>query len=419
VNPKPEITVVAGQSWNGATSVSTPNVNQTPICAQNQYTAIGPWTYRNYSVSSNTVLAATQTSTYAWTVLTETAGDILDRTGMNTIAPTIAWGIYPAAVAAPNITTETLQVIATTSTGCADTATYNVTVNPTLGDAVLTHNLGTEACVYNNWTPARSVFTLGRTATGITGYPAGTTFNWAVTHPREATNPPSYAIFGVGNSNTLQVEWLQPSTQTGTASDSATVTVTATLPAAWGGCATTRTYNVFVHTTPTPAFLSGPTAVCPNSTHTYAAVQNTNNTYAWEVVGGTIAGGAGAGTATNPSTLNTGAGNSISVTFGAANTPAQVRLIEINEAGCQSQIVRTVTITAPPTPFIRGPIISCLGATESYDVEQNFLSSYAWSMSPANAGIPVAGWNTSNEIQIQWNIVGTHTLTVVETNDLG
>jgi len=419
VNPKPEITVVAGQSWNGASTVSTPNVNQSTICAQNQFTAIGPWTYRNYSVSTNTVLNATQPSTYAWTVLTEATGDILDRTGMNTIAPTIAWGIYPAAVAAPNITTETLRVIATTSAGCADTATYNVTINPTLGDAVLTHNLGKEACVYNNWTPARSVFTLGRTATGITGYPAGTTFNWAVTHPRELTNPPTYAIFGVGNTNTLQVEWLQPSTQTGTAADSASVTVTATLPAAWGGCATTRTFNVFVHTTPTPAFLSGPTAVCPNSTHTYAAVQNTNNTYSWEVVGGTIAGGTGAGTATNPSTRNTGTGNSVSVTFGAANTPAQVRLIEINEAGCQSQITRTVTITAPPTPFIRGPIISCLGETEAYDVEQNYLSSYAWSLSPANAGTPVAGWNTSNEIEIRWDLVGTHTLTVVETNDLG
>ena len=301
VNPKPEITVANGFLWTGSATVSNPSFNQTPICAQNNYTVTGPWTPRSYAVSSNTVLNSTQSSTYAWTVLTEETGDILARSGMNTIAPQITWGIYPAAVAAPNITTETLQVIATTSAGCADTAAYNVTINPTLGDAVVTHNLGQEACVYNNWAPARSVFTLGRTATGITGFPAGTTFNWAVTHPRELTNPPTYAIYGLGNTNSLQVEWLQPSTQTGTAADSATVTVTATLPAAWGSCVTTRIFSVFVHTTPTPAFLSGPTAVCPNSTHTYAAVQNAGNTYSWEVVGGTIAGGTGVGSPSSPS----------------------------------------------------------------------------------------------------------------------
>jgi hypothetical protein len=356
--------------WVTATQCTT-TVNQNVTVAGPPTPSInGPNTVCGLSV----VTYSTQFvagNTYAWSLPTN--GVI--TAGAATNACTVTWN-NPL----PNVVNPaTLSVTETnTLSGCFATANLNVSVYYKPVSPAITRVTGSplnQAC--NNSTIQYQI-----------PNNAGSNYLWTVT---------GGTITAGGSSNIVTVQWTSVGNQT------LTVTETNGLNAS---CSGLSTLNVSVTYQPTPS-ISGNATTCTTNTDTYTTGNVAGSTYAWTLPsgGGTILSGA----ASNTITVNwTGAG---------ART---VQVVETN-GNCSATATLNVTVGQTPTATAILRLIpagslgsACVGSTITYATTLTAGNNYAWtvtggSFSGSNSGVNV---NTANVV---WNVVGTQTLTVVET----
>ncbi|MBI2793974.1 MAG: T9SS type A sorting domain-containing protein [Ignavibacteria bacterium] len=327
-----------------------------------------------------------------------------NNTGFGTVDPfTVDWGVHLLSCDGTyNPITVVLQMIETNLFNCPDTAFKEITIEPTLSDAVISGP--TQACIYGGFEQHLTTYTISRPNPCI--FPAGTTFLWSM-----PTGPVIGVIRSGQGTPTIVVEW----TQTG-GTNIGTIQSTVTLPPSHGGCATTVTYDVIVYPLPQPIVV-GPTSVCQGDQNViYTADYYATDNYEWIVVGGTINGGSGSGTIADPGYLSNLAANTISVNWlDQANPNAYVRLNQVSAAGCYNTNTLQVTVNPTPTPVIGGPAIVCDNSVYQYSTQSNAPNNvYQWTIS-GNAVIN----NGANQatVTIQTGAIGGGTQFVLELTE--
>ena len=267
-----------------------------------------------------------------------------------------------------NPLTTTIRLIATNDNGCTDTAFKEVTINPTVDDAVITGD--TLACIYAGFEDHLESYVVERP--GNCKFPPGTEFLWAM-----PTGTVSGAIRSGQGTDSIVAEWY---TTGGTGIG--TVTVEITLPDSVGGCITNREFDVIVYPLPEPV-INGPDDVCQGQQDVvYTADDYPTDMYMWEVLGGTIEGGSGTGVAGDLGTL-TGIGENIITIdwLDEANNNAYIKLTQTSQAGCMNETYFYVTVHPNPVPSIDGPGIVCDNAVVSYSTANNAPDNvYNWSI---------------------------------------
>lgn len=334
---------------------------------------------------------------------------VSNNTGNGTVNPfTVNWGtnLLDCTTNPPiyNFLTVRIRMIATNANGCTDTAYQSVRIEPTVSDALITGDA--TACIYGGFEQHLETYTVSRPGNCV--FPAGTTFLWAMP---AVGNPVSGAIRSGQGTTSIVGEWI---TTSGTGIG--TVTCTITLPPSYGGCVTVKTLNVNVYPLPQPV-INGPANVCQGQTGVvYTADSYPNDTYLWEVLGGTIVGGSGDG---NPGTLGTRTGtglNTITVNWNnAANPNAFVRLTQTSVAGCMNKTTYNVTVHPTPVPVINGPGIVCDNSVVQYSTANNAPNNvYTWTIS-GNASIQ-SGANQAT-VNVLTGAVGSGTSFTLTLNE--
>lgn len=301
--------------------------------------------------------------TYQWTL--SGGGTIITSSTSNTID--INW---------TSAGTFTVSVNQKNSTGnCTATANQSVVVNqsPTqtsISRVAPTGPIGA-ACVNQDVT---------YNVTSI----AGQTYVW--------TAPGGNILSGQGT-NQVVVKW----TTIGTQTLSVVITTTGTT------CTKTLTQNVAVEFQPNPV-ITGPAVVCTGTSYGYSTPSNAGSSYAWTVTGGTITSGA--------------TSSAITVLWTAAGAQT-VSVTETNATGnCFKSTTLNVSVGVTPTTTAISRISpagnvgqACQGETITYSTPSNAGSSYLWTVT----GGGFTGSSTTNQVSVTWNVLGTQTLTVVET----
>ncbi len=170
---------------------------------------------------------------------------------------------------------------------------------------------------------------------------------------------------------------------------------------------------------PTTSAVSGTPDVCINTTgEVYTASGTTGSTFSWEVIGGTIVGGSGTGTALDPSTRSGVNLTNVTVDWGSTGGAGEVKVTEDNSGvgGCGPGEAKTLAITIHPvaTSAITG--ISSVPAGQTgvtYSVTNTSGYTYTWSVTGGPGNAIVSGQNT-NTVTVDWGTTtGDFTLSVV------
>ncbi|MCB9016424.1 MAG: T9SS type A sorting domain-containing protein [Lentimicrobiaceae bacterium] len=210
--------------------------------------------------------------------------------------------------------------------------------------------------------------------------------------------------------NYTNLEWI--TSGTGTFDDNTAVTASYTLSeediAAGNVSLTLRAWNdicdpvesmiaLTVRQLPEP-MISGQDTVCQNIAGVEYTASTENNTYAWEITGGSIT--EGQNDAIAQVTWDTaGEGNLI--------------LTETNEFGCSQSIEYPVLVNEAPAPAVNGSENVCANSQMIvYATTASENNTFEWM---ANGGEIIAGANT-NEITVNWGENGTGSLSVIETD---
>lgn len=327
-----------------------------------------------------------------------------NNTGFGTVNPfTVNWGVHLLSCDGTyNPITVVLEMIETNVFNCPDTAFKEITIEPTVSDAVISGP--TQACIYGGFEQHLTTYTISRPNPCV--FPTGTTFLWSM-----PTGPVVGVIRSGQGSPSIVVEW----TQTG-GTNIGTIQSTVTLPTSHGGCSTTVTYDVTVYPLPQPIVV-GPTSVCQGDQNViYTADYYATDNYEWIVVGGTIDGGSGSGTVADPGYYSNLAANTISVDWlDQANPNAYVRLNQVSVAGCYNTNTLQVTVNPTPTPVIGGPAIVCDNSVYQYSTQNNAPNNvYQWTIS-GNAVIN-SGANQA-VVTIQTGAIGGGTQFVLQLTE--
>ncbi len=157
-------------------------------------------------------------------------------------------------------------------------------------------------------------------------------------------------------------------------------------------CITIASRNVTINTLPNPAIV-GTTTVCAGASgQIYTTTAVTGHSYAWTIMGGTISAGAGT--------------NTITVDWGANPTGAQVKLTQTDNnfaTNCSKIVAQPIAIQPLPTPNIMPTTNTCIGSTVTYQTPLIGGAAYIWSV--INGSI-TAGQGTNN-LTVKWNDTGT------------
>jgi gliding motility-associated-like protein len=425
-NPSGIVTLTQTNTQGCDSTVSMPvTLNPYPLPVISGATTACQLTAGTYSVFN------IPSNTYAWTV---TGGSINGSAFANSV--TISWG---------NAAFGTVTVTQTNTFGCDSTVSMNVNLimPPT---PVITGS--TTVCAGSS------------TAYSVTSA-SGNLFSWTVTGGSIAGSPNSSAvniIWGTGSSGTVTV------TQTNSYGCDSTVSINvniislpvvsimvpqnscldmlsqfsvnlqpgenavwnvtggtfvgpnnmSTVDVGWStggfhnisvvvtnssGCTTTVNANAFVELPPTP-IISGPSPVCETDTAQYSVAYIPGHTYIWNVTGGSI--------------VSFNISNTIDVQWWSAGT-GTVSCKQISPAGCDSTVLKSIVINQKPVPVINGNIYVCEHTSENYYVQSNPGSNYAWTVT----GGFITGNTNGSSVSVNWDVNGSATLTVVETNNSG
>ncbi|WP_346861882.1 HYR domain-containing protein [uncultured Draconibacterium sp.] len=151
--------------------------------------------------------------------------------------------------------------------------------------------------------------------------------------------------------------------------------------------------------------ITGVQSVCEGTTGSYST-ESGMLSYNWVVVGGTIT--AGGGSASNSATI---------LWDSAGVQTVSVDYLSIN--GCNSIVTdHNVTVDPMPHPTISGSTSVCLDTILYTYTTEPGMTNYQWIYS-AGAIVIGGGTSTDDYIDIQWNVLGTQSVSVNYTNPNG
>lgn len=174
---------------------------------------------------------------------------------------------------------------------------------------------------------------------------------------------------------------------------------------------------------PSTSIIRGDEDVCTTSA-SYNVIGTTNSTFSWEVIGGTIAGGSGAGTEESPSVRSGVDLTSIDITWATGGTGI-VRVTEDNTGSTEAnpcgegdQVELQVQVNPVPTSSITGSTSVISGSTDiNYSVDATSGYTYDWSVTPSTNVVINNDGNSS--VTIDWTdgggndaVEGTYTVSV-------
>jgi PKD repeat protein len=194
--------------------------------------------------------------------------------------------------------------------------------------------------------------------------------NWTIT-------PAGATILSGNGTGSINVSWPVAGIYTVTASS---VIVNAVCSPA--------SYIVTVLAAPVISAVTGADSICPNSTHTYAAVSNGTGLFTWNV--------------TNGSPVFLGANNdSIQVTW----NPAGPYSISVSQTSFPNNCLSNTFIKNVfpyPAPALTGPVSVCADNTETYTITNIGSGNFQWSIFPPVFGTIISGQGTAT-VQIKWH----------------
>ncbi|TAL70713.1 MAG: T9SS type A sorting domain-containing protein [Bacteroidetes bacterium] len=211
---------------------------------------------------------------------------------------------------------------------------------------------------------------------------------------------------GVGNfSNPVDI---------GTINSSSSGTITATLPVSTipafgyrvrvnsnspGATGNANSNDISINVLPAPR-ISGVTAACNYSSHTFTTPYFAGHSYNWTVTGGTIVG---------PNNLS-----GITVDWNTSNTMGTINVTEtIITTGCTNSTSKTIEINPLPAAFILGGPVSCRNNFQTYWTYTTPGHSYKWTV---DGGI-IMGSDIDTSVVVNWASTNTSgTVTLTETN---
>ncbi len=302
-------------------------------------------------------------SNYIWSV---SSGGVITAGGTGNDEVTVTWTTAGA---------RTVSVNYTDVNGCsaAGPTVYPVTVN-ILPVPVITGPAS--VCIGSSGNEYR-------TESGMSNYV------WSVS--------PGGTITGGTGTNIITVSWNTTGSQTVSVNYTNGNGCTATAPA---------TYIVNVNPLPVPT-VTGPSAVCRNSSgNTYRTESGMTN-YQWTVsAGGTVTAG------------GTTSDNTVTVTWNTTGSRS-VSVIYTNGNGCTASVpsVYPVTVNDLPVPSITGPTPVCRNTSGNQYITEPGMGNYVWSVS--SGGIITAGGTGNNTVTVLWTTSGPQTVSVNYTNGNG
>ena len=315
------------------------------------------------SITVNPLPSATVGS--ASTVCSGTATSI---GGSSTSGHTYSWISNPSGFTStsnkpsvsPTVTTMYILTETITSTGCSKTDSVKISTNP--APAVTVGG-------------AKSI--CKGSSTGIGGSSTtGYTYSW--------TSNPS------GFTSTSSNPSVSP---TVTTVYKLTTKITAT------GCTKSDSVKITLNPQPTPSLI-GATSVCANAMMKDSTKNNSGDTYAWYISGGSISSGSST--------------NSVVVKWGSSGS-GSLKVVETNGSGCKDSSSVSITINAKPTPSVSGSSSVCASSSSSYSTTKNSGNTYSWTIS----GGTVSSGAGTNAIGAKWGTSGSGSVQVVETNSSG
>ncbi|MBI5325050.1 MAG: T9SS type A sorting domain-containing protein [Ignavibacteriae bacterium] len=165
------------------------------------------------------------------------------------------------------------------------------------------------------------------------------------------------------------------------------------------GCSSTSSKTVTLLQMPAATVL-GTFDVCNKSYQNYSTTFSANDTYLWEVTGGTIIG--------NNNQVNA------SVYWNTSKPSGTVTLIETNSITlCKDTSLNIVNVYALPAPEITGTNLSYTDSVEEYSTTPVFGNSFKWYVK----GGSIVGENNNIETKIRWLSPPSGTITLVQTVD--
>jgi gliding motility-associated-like protein len=166
---------------------------------------------------------------------------------------------------------------------------------------------------------------------------------------------------------------------------------------------TLQSITVTINPRPDTIPVTGPAAICENSSGNYSINPVAGSTYQWSVMGGTLTSGS--------------SGDSSSVNWGSAGTGI-VSVIETSAAGCSGATSNyNVTIRPRPAPpIIAGNLLVCDNIPVQYGIVPNAGSTYQWVT--ANALSDTLN-STSDTLTVNWGTAGSGQVSIIETNSFG
>ncbi len=388
-NPTSTITYTVTGTTSGCDNTATLTVSVNPLPT---ITTSGDVTICS---GTSITLSASGGTTYSWSPTT----DLSSSTG--------------GSVTANPTSTVTYTVTGTTS-GCDNTATLTVSVNPiptitTSGDVTICSGTSTTLSASGgttySWSPttdlssttsgsvtANPTSTVTYTVTGTTsGCDNTATLTVSVNPSPTITTSGDVAICS-GNSTTLiasggtSYSW-SPSTGLSTSTDASitanpTSTVTYTVTGTTGGCSSTAMLTVSVNPIPTIT-TSVDVTICSGTSTTLSASGGT--TYSW-----------------SPTTdLSSSTGGSVS-----ANPTSTVTYTVIGTtSGCDNTATLTVSVNPLPIITSSGDVTICSGTSTTLSASGG--TTYSWS--------PTTGLSTSTDASVTANPTSTVTYTVTGT----
>jgi gliding motility-associated-like protein len=227
-------------------------------------------------------------------------------------------------------------------------------------------------------------------ATGTNAYnytpESGNTSIWTATN---ASGDASGTVQGSATGTSVSYTWA--------GSGTINLCVTETNPTT--GCTRQHCRVITVNPLPTAQTISGSNSVCVNTSQTYSITPVAGNQYNFNLT-------LGSGTVTS------GAGNSFTTTFTAIGA-ARICVTETNLA-TTCQVVYCLDINVNPFPVsqtITGNVNVCVGSTHTYAVT-NTGNTFDWNLPSGGTHTP----DNANTTSVTWTTVGTHTLSVEESN---
>lgn len=164
-----------------------------------------------------------------------------------------------------------------------------------------------------------------------------------------------------------------------------------------GSDSITKINIINVYPAPNPDFL-GDLSVCENDSVIYTTTKLNGNSYLWSVTGGRISG------VNNSDTLKV-------IWLGEPNGSITLKQT-VDSTGCSDSLTKSVIINPLPSPKISGYEKLCLGNQAVYRVTTKPNVKSEWFVN----GGTINGQNTYDSVIVNWNIAGSYSVKVIQTD---